>query len=91
MKPMTIKLMPWWLRSCTARWVAGITLPPFGVYLRAAYLGNEGVQAHEAIHWEQYQRLGAWRYYWTYGRQAITHGYAQHPMEVEAKERSGFG
>ena len=47
------------MRCCTASWLAGITIPPFGIYLRAAAIEDAGVRAHEAIHWEQYTRMGA--------------------------------
>ena len=43
--------MPYILRLILPRWVAGITLAPFGIYLK------EGVTArqirHELIHWDQ--------------------------------------
>jgi hypothetical protein len=50
----------------------------------------EGLVAHEAVHLEQIERYGAWgfsaRNLWCLAR----YGYWRHPMEVEARERSGY-
>lgn len=85
---MKIKPMNWLVNLFTSKWVAAITLPPFGIYIRDAYKDDETILRHEQIHWEQYQRYGFWGFYWHYLSQAARKGYEQHPMEQEAYERS---
>ena len=63
----------------------GITLPPFGVFIRAECLADDRLCRHEAAHWAQYQRMGAVRFYLTYLWLMLVHGYKDHPMEIEAR------
>lgn len=75
----------WWLR---ATGFSAITMP-----WRACYYLDwpppDGLIAHEEIHLEQIQRHGplgfAARYLWLLMR----HGYEAHPMEIEARIKSG--
>lgn len=83
-----MKPMPWLLRTVMPNRFIAITLPPFGIYARKDYLDSELIADHEQVHWEQYQRLGALRYYGRYLWQSMTHGYNDNPMEVEAREKS---
>ena len=78
-------LIRWWLR---ATGFSAITTPWRAVY----YLDwppPPGLVAHEEVHLEQIERYGAWgfaaRYLWLLMR----HGYEAHPMEIEARIRSG--
>lgn len=49
-----VKLMNGFIKSITFRWVAGITLAPFGIYVREnRYLNNKRLINHESIHWKQ--------------------------------------
>ncbi len=68
-----------------------ITLPPVGIFLRRGMHADTftRVIAHEAIHWEQYQRWGLLGFYGRYLWWAFMYGYRANPMEVEARERSG--
>lgn len=63
----------------------GVCLPPFGVYILAERLGDEGLARHELAHWAQYRRMGVLRYYLTYIWQVLRYGYRNAPMEVEAR------
>ena len=63
----------------------GITLPPFGVFIRAECLADDRLCRHEAAHWAQYQRMGAVRFYLAYLWLLARHGYQHHPMEIEAR------
>lgn len=46
-----VKKMGWFLKLLLPRWVRGITLAPFGIYVTD--LDNHAVIAHEMIHWRQ--------------------------------------
>lgn len=83
-----MKPMPWFLRTVMSKRFIAITLPPFGIYAREPHVENELIAKHEAVHWAQYERMGALKYYGTYLWQSIRHGYTDHPMEVEAREQS---
>ena len=63
----------------------GITLPPWGVYIRRECLADPRLCRHEMAHWAQYQRMGAVRFYATYLWLLLRHGYQNHPMEIEAR------
>lgn len=68
--------------------MTGITLPPFGIYIRPGHEYNTRLQAHEAVHWEQYERMGLVMFYVRYLWGLIRYGYTAHPMEVEAREKA---
>lgn len=76
----------WWLRAAG---VAGITMPWGRAYLIPARLHDQALRAHEAIHLEQLDRLGPVRFVVRYLWLLARHGYERHPMEIEARERSG--
>ena len=63
----------------------GITLPPWGIYMLAERLGDDALIRHEQVHWAQYQRMGAVRFYLTYLWQVLRYGYRNAPMEREAR------
>jgi hypothetical protein len=83
---MTPRLAPapirWWLRLTDK---VGITLPPWGVYIRAECLADERLCRHEMAHWRQYQRMGTLRFYAVYLWGLMRYGYRNHPMEIEAR------
>ena len=79
MKPAPI-LLAWLLTKLGKQ---AITLPPWGIYVLP---GHEGLLAHEQVHWQQYERMGFWRYYVTYLWYQIRYGYENNPMEVEARK-----
>jgi hypothetical protein len=76
------KLIAWYLKSLGYR---AITLPPFGIYALQDSIQDEALLRHELVHWEQYKRMGALRFYVTYIWLLMRHGYKNHPMEIEAK------
>lgn len=64
----------------------GITLPPFGIYVRAEKIEDIGLLRHERTHWIQYEMLGsAWKFYVKYLWLSLRYGYRNNPMEVEAR------
>lgn len=80
--------MPWILRAMLPSGVRAITLPPFGMYVKAGYVDDLRIQTHEGIHWEQYQRMGLFKFYITYIWYSWKYGYYDNPLEVEARARS---
>jgi hypothetical protein len=72
----------WWLKLTG---FAGITLPPFGIYILAERLTDADLIRHERVHWTQYQRMGAINFYLTYLWQMLRYGYWNSPMEREAR------
>jgi hypothetical protein len=59
---------PWWLRPFLLRGVAGITLGR-RIYIEGANV--EAILRHELVHVRQIQRLGLWRFYWSYIREYL--------------------
>ena len=45
--------MNWLVKLITPKNVIGITLAPFGIYLRADRIDDQRLINHESIHWEQ--------------------------------------
>lgn len=74
----------WILRS---RGFAGVTLPPFGIFIIEERLTDDALIRHEKVHWAQYQRMGFFRFYLTYLWQVLRYGYRDAPMEVEARQK----
>jgi len=72
----------WFLR---ATGFAGITLPPLAIFILAERINEERLVRHEQAHWQQYERMGALKFYVTYIWYTIRHGYYNNPMEVEAR------
>jgi hypothetical protein len=71
-----------------------ITLPPYGILMERGMSTelSRRVREHELIHWEQYLRGGAVKFYWDYLTWFLKGGsYKDHPMEIEARERSDIG
>lgn len=73
-------------------WIAGMALPPFGVYIRRGR-DSEELRRHERVHWQQYRVRGFLGYYlgyvWAWVRAGFS--YQHHPWEIEARRRSGSG
>ena len=66
------------------------TIPPFGIFIEGKYKdegdGKGALLAHERIHWEQYQKMGFFNFYYEYLSEYIKHGRVNnHWMEVEAR------
>ena len=72
----------WYLKAVG---FAGITLPPFGVYILAERLDDEALRKHELAHWQQAADLGVFKFYVKYLWLLARHGYQRHPMEIEAR------
>jgi hypothetical protein len=64
----------------------GMTIPPFGIFIKKQYKGDESILNHDKIHWKQYQRMGLFLYYFRYLIQLILIGYDTMPMEMEARQ-----
>lgn len=50
---MRIRQKNFIVRLFTGEGVIGVTLAPFGIYLKPEYLTNKRVIQHESIHWKQ--------------------------------------
>lgn len=81
-------LIRWILRS---RGFAGVTLPPFGIYILDERMQDDRLIRHEQAHWRQYERMGAVRFYVTYIWQVLRYGYWNAPMEIEARDAANDG
>ncbi len=62
-----------------------VTIPPFGIFISRQYKGNEKILNHEMVHWNQYQKMGFFAFYFKYFFQRLTIGYNEMPMEMEAR------
>jgi hypothetical protein len=52
-----VKKMNWFVSLITFGWAAGITLAPFGIYVKEKYLTNTRMINHESIHWKQQMEM----------------------------------
>lgn len=75
------KFLRWILRKFDA-----ITLPPFGIYVKAERMNDEVLIRHEMCHWGQYERMGAVKFYVMYLWYSMRYGYWNNPMEIEARK-----
>jgi hypothetical protein len=62
-----------------------MTIPPFGIFIKECYKGDNQILIHDMIHWKQYERMGLFLYYFRYLFQIILIGYETMPMEMEAR------
>ena len=76
-------IVRWWLKMTG---FAGITLPPFGIYVLAERLTDSRLIKHELAHWSQYKRMGLIKFYLLYLWYSVRHGYFNNPMEKEARD-----
>ena len=84
MKP---RMAPGWIKALLKPFGFGaITLPPFGVFFVNPWDETSKLYKHESVHWEQYQRMGAIRFYLTYLWYQLRYGYRNNPMEIEARQ-----
>lgn len=67
-----------------------MTIPPFGIFIKLKYKGNEQILKHDLIHWKQYKRMGLIMYYLRYFIQLIIIGYDTMPMELEARQNEKY-
>ena len=71
------------------RWILppyrAMTIPPFGIFIRRQYRGNQKMLNHDMIHWKQYQRMGLSKFYFQYFKEFLICGYDKMPMELEAR------
>ena len=54
---MIIRDIGWFLNLILPEWVAGITLAPFGIYIRKKHVGNYKLLTHESVHWYQQREM----------------------------------
>lgn len=78
-----------WLLKATG--FAGITLPPFGVFVLPDRMNDMRLRRHEEAHWRQYEQRGAVRYYLGYIALWVRYGYWRHPWEQQAREAENDG
>lgn len=75
-------LVDWWLRTFK---YAGITLPPFGIFILSERINDQRLIRHEQAHWRQAQQLGVVKFYVKYLWLNMRYGYKNNPMEIEAR------
>jgi len=79
-------LVAWYLKRTGFR---AITLPWKTVHMLDDPHLNHGLLQHEAIHVEQIDRLGPFKFTVLYLWYLLRHGYWDNPLEIEARNRSG--
>ena|SRR5690606_22230207 len=62
------------------------TIPPFGIFIKKDFEGDNQILSHDLIHWYQYERMGLFMFYFRYLIQLIIIGYDTMPMEMEARK-----
>jgi hypothetical protein len=71
------------------------TIPPFGIFLEPKFKTMDSTNpckhplAHELVHWEQYERLGLFSFYYNYFQCLKTSGRLNNWMEREAQRPCG--
>ncbi len=75
-------IIRWFLR---ATGFAGISLPPFGIYIIAERMDDARLVRHEQRHWQQAQQMGVLRWYAAYAWYSVRYGYWSNPLEVDAR------
>ncbi len=63
---MKVKRMNKFVSMLTLGWAAGITLAPFGIYIKEQYLEDKEMVQHESIHWKQQMEMGIIFFYLWY-------------------------
>lgn len=79
-------VVAWWLRVTG---YAGITLPPFGIFLLRERFNDVRLRRHELAHAAQVLRYGIPGFYVRYLWLLARHGYENHPLEIEARAAEG--
>ena len=59
-----------------------ISVPPFFTYIRKELRDNKEVIKHEECHWEQYRKMGFWKFYSQYIKEQFG-GYENSKLELE--------
>ncbi len=71
------------------RWVVppyrAMTIPPLGIFIKKKYRGDKKILNHDMVHWQQYQKMGLFKFYFRYFKQFLIYGYDNMPMELEAR------
>lgn len=65
-----------------------ITAPPFGIFIEKKYKKDKSLLNHELVHWDQYKRMGFFKFYSTYFSEYLQYGRKYGPMEIEARKLS---
>ncbi|MFL0088524.1 hypothetical protein V2550_07605, partial [Tenacibaculum maritimum] len=53
----------------------GMTIPPFGIFIRKDLKNDQKIIEHDLIHWKQYKRMGIVMFYFRYFIQLLIIGY----------------
>jgi hypothetical protein len=87
---MTHRPAPWPIRAfLRATGYEAITMP-WRIAYYATWPPDHGLVAHEEVHLAQIDRYGAWGFSARYLWWLFLHGYENHPLEIEARQRSGY-
>lgn len=63
----------------------GLSLPPFGIFIRKEQQHNEALKLHELVHWKQYKRYGLFLFLLKFVYHQAKDGYDKNPLEIEAR------
>jgi hypothetical protein len=80
-----------WLWLLDQLEVDGLTMPWRTIYMRAEYMDDPGLRAHELAHIRQIDRMGPVRFSVVYLYQLWRYGYQNMPLEIEARFFQGLG
>lgn len=80
-----MKVMGKFLLFITRDRIAGISLWPFGIYVKKVYMNNPRIKNHELTHWAQQKELPVIFYLW-YFVEWILRGYDNISFEQEAND-----
>jgi hypothetical protein len=61
------------------------TIPPFGIFILKKEKNNINLLNHELTHWNQFKKMGLFKYYFNYFKELNNFGYDKMPMEFEAR------
>ncbi len=80
MKQLKIYYVSWVMPPYRA-----MTIPPFGIFIKKRYKGDQKILNHDMVHWKKYRRMGLFMFYFRYFKQFLIYGYDKMPMEIEAR------
>jgi hypothetical protein len=73
--------------------MAGVCVPPFGIFIKRQHEGDARLLAHEMGHWEQYLEIGFWRFHWWWIRDYTINKWGRQDsdsIERDADKRAGL-
>lgn len=89
---VTMKQAGWFWKTIIKLFgLCAITTPWGKVYILPEYFKDEGIIIHEQEHLNQIERMGWFKFSMTYVWFLFRYGYANHPLEIEARQMQIYG